>query len=249
MSASGRSAVAAATDRIREASDKVRQTDSSAVEQLRGASARASDAIGQAKESATSTLRTLRDRTSGAYGTAASTIKDSSSAIVQGSQYAVEFSKEQPLVLAGLGIAVGAVIGALLPPTETEDRLMGETADDAKESARRVADRAKEKTMGVYEEVKSSVQRTGASGSMQTAGSNDMREQGGVSGAAPTLTGDESGFAEGSSRRADTPINRPMQDSASVQQGGQPIAGDRTAIERGREPSMSSPHTDEKWKP
>jgi hypothetical protein len=38
--------------------------------------------------------------------------------------------REQPLVLGAIGLAVGAAIGALLPRTETEDRLMGETRDD-----------------------------------------------------------------------------------------------------------------------
>ena len=39
---------------------------------------------------------------------------------------------EQPLLLGLLGLAAGAAIAAALPPTETEDDWMGETADDAK---------------------------------------------------------------------------------------------------------------------
>ncbi|MBC9179670.1 DUF3618 domain-containing protein [Pseudoroseomonas ludipueritiae] len=38
-------------------------------------------------------------------------------------------SAEQPLLLGALGLALGAVIGALLPRTRTEDRLMGEASD------------------------------------------------------------------------------------------------------------------------
>jgi ElaB/YqjD/DUF883 family membrane-anchored ribosome-binding protein len=38
-------------------------------------------------------------------------------------------STEQPLLLGALGLALGAAIGALLPRTQTEDRLMGETSD------------------------------------------------------------------------------------------------------------------------
>jgi hypothetical protein len=45
---------------------------------------------------------------------------------------------ERPILLAGLGLAVGALIGAAIPPTRTEDRLMGEARDKA-------VDRAKEK--------------------------------------------------------------------------------------------------------
>jgi ElaB/YqjD/DUF883 family membrane-anchored ribosome-binding protein len=49
------------------------------------------------------------------------------------------FLKEQPLVAAGLGLAVGAAIGALLPSTEAENRLMGETSDALKDRARAAA--------------------------------------------------------------------------------------------------------------
>jgi hypothetical protein len=38
----------------------------------------------------------------------------------------VDLVKDQPLVLAGLGLALGAALGASLPATETEDRLIGE---------------------------------------------------------------------------------------------------------------------------
>jgi hypothetical protein len=38
-------------------------------------------------------------------------------------------SAEQPLVLGALGLALGAALGAMLPRTETEDRLVGEASD------------------------------------------------------------------------------------------------------------------------
>lgn len=50
------------------------------------------------------------------------------------------FLKEQPLVAAGLGLAVGAAIGALLPATEAENKLMGETSDALKSRAREAAE-------------------------------------------------------------------------------------------------------------
>lgn len=51
----------------------------------------------------------------------------------------IDFCREQPLVLAGVGIAMGAIIGALLPATAAENRLMGETSDRVKERARDLA--------------------------------------------------------------------------------------------------------------
>lgn len=39
--------------------------------------------------------------------------------------------REQPLVMSGLGIALGAALGALIPPTAAEDKLLGEKSDEA----------------------------------------------------------------------------------------------------------------------
>ena len=52
----------------------------------------------------------------------------------------LEFCREQPLLLAGLGLALGAAIGAAFPSTETEARLMGESSKDLKSNmAKRLA--------------------------------------------------------------------------------------------------------------
>ncbi len=50
-----------------------------------------------------------------------------------------DFAHEQPLIVAATGLVLGAIIGALLPSTETEDRLIGDTSDAAKEKLREVA--------------------------------------------------------------------------------------------------------------
>ena len=47
--------------------------------------------------------------------------------------------EEQPLVLGAIGIAVGAAIGALLPWTKQEDRLMGEVSDKTVEKGKEFA--------------------------------------------------------------------------------------------------------------
>lgn len=39
-------------------------------------------------------------------------------------------STDQPLLIGALGLALGAVVGALLPRTQTEDRLIGEASDN-----------------------------------------------------------------------------------------------------------------------
>jgi hypothetical protein len=50
-----------------------------------------------------------------------------------------DFCCDQPLVLAGLGIALGAAVGAAFPSTEPEDQLMGEASDEVKERTRAFA--------------------------------------------------------------------------------------------------------------
>jgi ElaB/YqjD/DUF883 family membrane-anchored ribosome-binding protein len=55
--------------------------------------------------------------------------------------------EEQPLLVGAIGLAVGAAIGAALPRTEQEDRLLGETSDSA-------ARKLKERAGDAYEEVR-----------------------------------------------------------------------------------------------
>lgn len=59
-------------------------------------------------------------------------------------------STEQPLLIGALGLAVGAALGALLPRTEAEDRLMGEASEA---TARQV----RETVETQYEQVKDAV--------------------------------------------------------------------------------------------
>ncbi|KRR27590.1 hypothetical protein [Bradyrhizobium retamae] len=78
----------------------------------------------------------------------ASTLSESTKAVGQrtwqtGSTF-VDLCREQPLMLTGLGVA----IGALLPPTDTENQLMGRTSDRVKERAQDVAS---EQCQGVKE--------------------------------------------------------------------------------------------------
>lgn len=46
------------------------------------------------------------------------------------------FVQERPLVAAGIGLAVGAFLAALLPPTRTENQMLGEASDEVRRRAR-----------------------------------------------------------------------------------------------------------------
>jgi hypothetical protein len=99
---------------------------------------------------------------------------------------AVRMAEEQPLVLGALGFAVGAVLGALLPTSRTEQRLFGSTADRFKEQAKEMAregmseaaSRASEAVHAAGEGVKSTIdpkrrEGNGGTGKQQEAGATN----------------------------------------------------------------------------
>lgn len=57
-----------------------------------------------------------------------------------------EAFERQPLLLGAFGLAIGAALGALLPSSEAEDRLMGETRDELAERAGTLATEAYQDT-------------------------------------------------------------------------------------------------------
>jgi uncharacterized protein YjbJ (UPF0337 family) len=84
--------------------------------------------------------------------------------------------REQPLVLGAIGVALGAAVGAVLPGTRAEDRLMGETSDAVAEkataAAQQVSGRAQEAAGEHLERAKSAVGETygKATGRLDQAG-------------------------------------------------------------------------------
>jgi hypothetical protein len=71
---------------------------------------------------------------------------------------------EQPLVVGALGIAVGALIGAALPSTEQEDRLLGPVRD-------KTLSEVKERGAESYSQVRESVGRVGEQAKQALSGS------------------------------------------------------------------------------
>lgn len=103
--------------------------------------------------------RSVRDRASSAAASAhekADHLRDAAyrtrSRLSHGSRRSAESVRdgyeyllhEQPILLGALAVATGAAIGALLPATETEDRLMGETRDETVERLKREGERRTE---------------------------------------------------------------------------------------------------------
>jgi hypothetical protein len=177
MMANGRSGRAATSARQRHGADMTRRMSNAAAEAGDTAESGAS-ALGEtARETsarvggaAYSAMSNVRDNAASAYDAAAATSADvaesarrtaadvAQSARELGASAAgtsrafADFCREQPLVMAGVGIALGAAIGALLPSTETENRLMGEASDATKQ-------RAKDVAVAQAEQAKAAVQR------------------------------------------------------------------------------------------
>jgi hypothetical protein len=103
----------------------------------------AASAIGDTASSAYGTVAGTASRTASTVKNAAGSIADSTMALEQSALQAtrglLDFCKDQPLVLAGLGLALGAALGAAIPETEAEERLLGETADEVKQKVQRLA--------------------------------------------------------------------------------------------------------------
>ena len=109
-----------------------RQTAGDAADALLGTAESASDSIQRTASSGYQTMTETARRISGST-------KDATQRTLQSGNALLDFCREQPMLLAGLGLAIGAMIGALLPSSETEDQLMGETSDRAKERAKDIA--------------------------------------------------------------------------------------------------------------
>jgi hypothetical protein len=133
--------------------DRAESTRRGAEQSAQEGMSRASQAASSLSESATSAYEAAKSRASEAYGRVTDQTKQATSEMggavsglgqrtADATKDLIQFCKTQPLVLAGLGMALGAIMAAFLPPTETEDRLMGETSDQVKDQAREVAESA-----------------------------------------------------------------------------------------------------------
>ena len=121
---------------------------------------------GQMKDKVAEGTRAMRERASAA-GQAA---KERISALGSSARDQVDRAKsgmdymmrEQPLALAAVGVAIGAVLAAMAPRTRQEDELMGDTSDRLKEQVKQTGqeklEQAKEVGKEKLEQVKQAAQ-------------------------------------------------------------------------------------------
>jgi hypothetical protein len=143
-SAVGREAVEGAVESAgqtaAEAQDRLRETAGSMTGAVQQGAAQTTDALRDTADSARQAAGQAADAIRGGAGAVTDTLQRTAAATraagqrtLQSGSALVDFCREQPLVLTGLGLAMGAIIGALLPATDAENRLMGQTSDRAKE--------------------------------------------------------------------------------------------------------------------
>lgn len=103
----------------------------------------ASQAYGKVSDTASQAYGKVSDTASQAYGavsdTASHTYDQVSRRAGQVQRTVADLIEDEPLILAGLGLAVGAAIGAMMPATRTEQELMGDKLDELKEGASEMA--------------------------------------------------------------------------------------------------------------
>ena len=142
-----------------------------AAARTKDATARLGDAASAAGAAFGDAVSETYDRTAASAGRAASAIAGSASKV--GSSAAasgrdiMDFCCDQPLVVAGLGLAVGAAVGAMLPRTRAEDQFMGDLSDQLKQQTKEFAGEQldKAKTVGehAYDAAQHEAERQGLS--------------------------------------------------------------------------------------
>jgi hypothetical protein len=106
------------------------------------------DTLKHAAESSRDALRTAAQSSRDTIGQTAESLRDGASRAASIAREQVDHARggvdrllhEQPLLLGALGLAAGALMGALLPTTEQEDRFLGDARD---KTLKNVADKGR----------------------------------------------------------------------------------------------------------
>jgi hypothetical protein len=175
-------------------------TVSAARDNIAGAADQAIDKVGQAYHSVADAAGSATDSVRDAAGAVADSLRGAAAAVTdrvtgsgqdmqaragelgdQARQGVTWLMREQPLVLGAIGVALGAAVGALLPGTEAEDRLMGQTrdavADQVQATAQQGYERLKDTAGEHVDQAKAAIgQAAGGTGGVGLALTETARE-------------------------------------------------------------------------
>jgi len=159
-----KSTVQDATARTKEAmQDAAQRTKEQVADAVGRARSSVESTVGSVTDTLTDTVSSARDAASRAASTAASAVSNAMSSSYQTTAEAAAYAREQalragqqtretfvqtferhPLLVGGLGLAIGALIASAIPSTTPENRLFGETNDELQRRAREMASRGYE---------------------------------------------------------------------------------------------------------
>jgi hypothetical protein len=112
------------SDKASHAAERMHGAAHGAAEGMHGAAERMHGAMDSTRETLAHSAESLR----GSASRAATATREQ---VEYARQRMDRLLDEQPLMLGALGLAAGAILGALLPTTEHEDRLLGDVRDKA----------------------------------------------------------------------------------------------------------------------
>lgn len=161
MTDAARSGMASIGDAASDAYDTTTATASAAASGFQNAARSTASSIA---DTASSTYGAATS----AYGTATEKIRNAGDAVkgsasglssnLSGARRGImAIMHDQPLVLAGIGVALGALLGAALPASEIENQVMGEESDALKRRAGELADEQIDKGRAVADQAWKSV--------------------------------------------------------------------------------------------
>lgn len=148
MTESARDTATRAGESARATADQARQRAHDMADRAREGASHAREGVAQARTAALGAAHGLADST-----------RAGAESLWEGYDY---LKREQPLVLGALAVAAGALVGAMLPQTRTEDRMMGEYSEEAREhlqdEVRQRADEARDAAAEAAEAAREAVQ-------------------------------------------------------------------------------------------
>lgn len=145
-----------AADSAREAAERARDAASTTAHRMRGAASTATDRVRGAAQAARERAHGMaasamhardeaRDRARGMADSARHVAQSAREGFAQAHERADRMAQEQPLVLGAIGLAAGALIGAIMPPAEALGERMHSGMDRARDKAGRMREHLQEK--------------------------------------------------------------------------------------------------------
>lgn len=154
------------------------------LEAVRGAGASVSAGADTVTDKVRATAQDIRDSVGGMGRAVVDSVKDNASSATDSVSAAaselrskaselgdqtrnafVDLLDRNPLLVGGAGLAIGAFIAASLPPSDAENRMLGERSDDLKDKAIEAAsqgfERAKDVAVGTVDDVAAAAAREG----------------------------------------------------------------------------------------